>query len=233
MTHGWSRDDVAARAARELRDGYYVNLGIGQPTRVADHVPDGIDVVVHSENGVLGIGPAPGAGLADPDLINAGTEPVTVRSGASFVSSSDSFAMIRGGHLDVTILGAMEVSASGDLANWVVPGVAVKGIGGAMDLAVGARRVIVLTDHLARDGSSKLVERCTLPLTGRGVVDQVITNLGVLEIGGEAFVLTELAPGVTVEDVQASTAAPVVVRAPQGPRSAGCRLAASSKSCER
>ena len=211
MRRGWSREEVAVRAAHELRDGYYVNLGIGQPTRVADHVPAGIDVVVHSENGVLGIGPAPAPGLEDRDLINAGTELVTVRPGASYVSSSESFAMIRGGHIDVTILGAMQVSSSGDLANWVVPGVAVKGIGGAMDLAVGARRVIVVMDHVARDGSPKLVERCTLPLTGCRVVDQVITDLGVFGIGPEGFELTELAPGVTVDDVRGSTGAPVRV----------------------
>ncbi|WP_110239625.1 3-oxoacid CoA-transferase subunit B [Nocardioides gilvus] len=231
MNRGWSREEVAVRAARELRDGYYVNLGIGQPTRVADHVPAGIDVVVHSENGVLGIGPTPSRQLEDPDLINAGTELVTALPGASFVSSSDSFAMIRGGHIDLSILGAMQVSSSGDLANWAVPGVAVKGIGGAMDLAVGARRVIVVMDHLARDGSVKLVESCTLPLTGRGVVDQVITNLGVFDIAQEGFVLTELAPGITVEDVQVSTGAAVTVRFPETPVR-GCRVAVS-ESCER
>jgi 3-oxoacid CoA-transferase subunit B len=212
MTLGWSRDQLAGRAARELRDGDYVNLGIGLPTRVADHLPAGIDVVVHSENGVLGIGPSPGPGLEDHDLINAGTELVTVRPGASYASSSDSFVMIRGGHLDVTILGAMQVSAAGDLANWIVPGLAVKGIGGAMDLAVGARRVIVLMDHVARDGSFKLVEHCVLPLTGRRVVDRVITNLGVIDIAAEGFVLTELAPGVAAGDVLARTGAPVAVR---------------------
>jgi 3-oxoacid CoA-transferase subunit B len=212
MTIGWSREEVAARAARELRDGDYVNLGIGLPTRVADHLPEGLDVMVHSENGVVGVGPSPASQFEDPELINAGTELVTVRPGASFVSSSDSFAMIRGGHIDVTILGAMQVSARGDLANWIVPGQFIKGIGGAMDLAGGARRVVVLMEHMARDGSFKLVERCTLPLTGRGVVHQVITNLGVMAVGAEGFVLTELADGVDVGDVLASTGAPVCVR---------------------
>ena len=212
MKMGWSREEIAARAARELRDGDYANLGIGLPTRVVDHLPEGIDVVVHSENGVLGVGPSPAPAFEDPELINAGTELVTAHPGASYVSSSDSFAMIRGRHLDVTILGAMQVSKNGDLANWIVPGLVIKGIGGAMDLAVGARRVIVLMEHIAQDGSFKLVERCALPLTGRRVVDQVITNLGVMDVGREGFVLTELADGVTVGDVLARTGAPVAVR---------------------
>jgi 3-oxoacid CoA-transferase subunit B len=220
MTPGWSREQLAARAALELRDGDYVNLGIGLPTRVADHLPSGVDVVVHSENGVLGIGPSPGPELEDRELINAGTQPVTARPGASYVSSSDSFAMIRGGHIDVTMLGAMQVSSAGDLANWIVPGLAVKGIGGAMDLVTGARRVVVLMHHVTRDGSFKLVEQCSLPLTGRGVVDRVITNLGVIDVGREGFVLTELAGGVTAEDVLARTGAPVAVRLadPSAPR---------------
>ncbi|MGD9958371.1 3-oxoacid CoA-transferase subunit B [Nocardioides sp.] len=207
MSRGWTRDQVAARAAKELRDGDYVNLGIGLPTRVADHVGAAIEVVVHSENGVLRIGPSPAPGHEDPELINAGTEFVTVGPGASFVSSSDSFAMIRGGHIDVTILGAMQVSAGGDLANWIVPGQLVKGIGGAMDLAIGARRVIVLMDHVAKDGSFKLVERCSLPLTGRGVVNRVISDLGVIDITPEGFAVTELAPGIDFEEVASKTGA--------------------------
>ena len=209
MTAGWSREQIAARAARELRDGECVNLGIGLPTRVADHLPPNVDVVVHSENGVLAVGPSPPPGQADPDLVNAGTEPVTVRPGASFVSSSTSFAMIRGGHVDTTILGAMEVSAGGDLANWVVPGRMVRGIGGAMDLVAGAGRVIVVMEHVGKDGSPKLVDRCSLPLTGRAVVDRVITNLGVLDITATGFALVELASGVTVECLVDHTAAPV------------------------
>jgi 3-oxoacid CoA-transferase subunit B len=215
---GWSPEQLATRAAEELRDGDYVNLGIGLPTRVADHLPAGIDVVVHAENGVLGIGPTPGPGREDPDLIDAGTQPVTVGPGASYVSSSDSFAMIRGGHIDVTILGAMQVSAGGDLANWIVPGQLVKGIGGAMDLVAGARRVVVMMEHVARDGTPKLVARCTLPLTGRQVVDLIVTNLGVLEIGPRGFVLTELADGVAIDDVLDATGGPVELRL-EDPRS--------------
>lgn len=202
---------MAARAGLELRDGECVNLGIGLPTLVSEHLPLGLDVVVHTENGVLGAGPAPAPGLADPDLLDAGTQPITVLPGASFFSSSMSFAMIRGGHVDTTILGAMEVSAEGDLANWVVPGRLVRGIGGAMDLVAGAGRVIGLTEHVGPDGSPKLVEECTLPLTGRACVDRVITNLGVLDITTVGFRLVELAPGVTVEQLLDQTGAPVAV----------------------
>lgn len=211
MTDGWSRDQIAARAGLELRDGECVNLGIGLPTLVTEHLPPGVDVVVHTENGILGAGPAPSPDRVDPDLIDAGTQPITVLPGASFFSSSLSFAMIRGGHVDTTILGAMEVSARGDLANWVVPGHLIRGIGGAMDLVAGAARVVVLTEHVGRDGAPKLVAECSLPLTGRACVDRVITDLAVLDIGPDGFALVELAPGVSVEQVLDQTAAPVVV----------------------
>jgi len=211
VTDGWSRSQIAARAGLELREGECVNLGIGLPTLVSEHLPAGLDVIVHTENGVLGAGPAPSPGFADPDLVDAGTQPITVLPGASFFSSSMSFAMIRGGHVDTTILGAMEVSARGDLANWAVPGHLVRGIGGAMDLVTGAGRVIVLTEHVGRDGSPKLVDACTLPLTGRSCVDLVITNLAVLDVTPSGFRLTELAPGVVVEQVLKQTGAPVRV----------------------